>query len=119
MRWSFVDVMLRNTSGIVGEIDEEDVYIWTHKKLDIGYNGKHIVEVNLTSESKVKLQSDVQLTFTYEVFSVCAQLWCYCICIGNNSVSVCVCLFSLFVSWITWNDAISVESWKAVPLCKE
>ena len=66
--------MLRNTSGIVGEIDEEDVYIWTHKKLDIGYNGKHIVEVNLTSESKVKLQSDVQLTFTYEVFSVCAQL---------------------------------------------
>jgi len=97
MWWSFVDVMLRNTSGIVGEIDGEDVYIWTHKKLDIGYNGKHIVEVNLTSESKVKLQSDVQLKFTYEVCSMCAQLWCYCICIGNNSVSVCVCVSVLSV----------------------
>jgi len=57
--------------GIVGEIDGEDVHIWTHKKLDIGYNGKHIVDVNLTSESKVKLQPNVQLKFTYEVFSVC------------------------------------------------
>jgi len=55
------------SAGIVGEIDGDDVYIWTHKKLDIGYNGKHIVDVNLTSESKVKLQANIQLKFTYEV----------------------------------------------------
>lgn len=52
--------------GIVGEADGEDVYIWTHKKFDIGFNGKHIVDVNLTSETKVKLQPNVQLKFTYE-----------------------------------------------------
>jgi len=73
-----VSVMCCNTVGIVGEIDGEDVYIWTHKKLDIGYNGKHIVDVNLTSESKVKLQPNIQLKFTYEVFVryfLCVQ--CY------------------------------------------
>jgi len=63
--------MCCNIAGIVGEIDGDDVHIWTHKKLDIGYNGKHIVDVNLTSESKVKLQSNIQLKFTYEVFIFC------------------------------------------------
>jgi transmembrane 9 superfamily member 3 len=55
--------------GIVGEVDEEDVYIWTHKKFDIGYNKKHIVDVNLTSEDKVKLQPKLKIPFTYEVTS--------------------------------------------------
>ncbi|XP_075250848.1 transmembrane 9 superfamily member 3-like [Convolutriloba macropyga] len=56
--------------GIVGEVDDSDKttkYIWTHKKLDIGYNGKQIVDVNLTSENKVKLEADSQIEFTYEV----------------------------------------------------
>ncbi|XP_014788958.1 transmembrane 9 superfamily member 3 [Octopus bimaculoides] len=55
--------------GIVGEIGEggETYYIWTHKKFDIGYNGKQIVDVNLTSESKVKLEPKIKLTFTYQV----------------------------------------------------
>ena len=61
------------TAGIVGEVDGEDVYIWTHKKFDIGYNGKHIVDVNLTSESKVKLQPNVQLKFTYEVLLIIVE----------------------------------------------
>ena len=60
-------VCLYCTAGIVGELDGEEVSIWTHKKFDIGYNGKHIVDVNLTSESKVKLQPNIQLKFTYEV----------------------------------------------------
>lgn len=42
-------------------------YIWTHKKLDIGHNGQYIVDVNLTSESKVKLKAGVKIPFTYEV----------------------------------------------------
>jgi transmembrane 9 superfamily protein 3 len=53
--------------GIVGEMDEEGYYIWTHKKFDIGYNGQQIVDVNLTSEAKVKLAPNVKIPFTYEV----------------------------------------------------
>ena len=55
--------------GIVGEIDEggEGFYIWTHKKFDIGGNGKQIVDVNLTSEAKVKLAPNLKIPFTYEV----------------------------------------------------
>lgn len=55
--------------GILGEADEEgkSIYIWTHKRFDIGYNGDHIVDINLTSESKVQLQVNTKLTFTYEI----------------------------------------------------
>lgn len=41
--------------------------IWTHKKFDIGYNGKQIVEVNLTSERKVELKLGADIGFSYEV----------------------------------------------------
>jgi transmembrane 9 superfamily protein 3 len=55
--------------GIVGENEKgsSDVYMWTHKKLDIGYNGEQIVDVNLTSEAKVKLELSTKVVFTYEV----------------------------------------------------
>ncbi|XP_077999050.1 transmembrane 9 superfamily member 3-like [Glandiceps talaboti] len=55
--------------GIVGEIDEggDGYYIWTHKKLDIGYNGDQIVDVNLTSEAKVKLAPGIKIPFSYQV----------------------------------------------------
>ena len=57
------------STGIVGEIDEggDGYYIWTHKKFDIGQNGKQIVDVNLTSESKVKLEPNIKIVFSYEV----------------------------------------------------
>lgn len=56
--------------GIVGEIGdrEDEHYIWTHKKFDIGYNGDKIVDVNLTSEAKVKLEVGMVIPFSYEVF---------------------------------------------------
>lgn len=56
-------------TGIVGEIDEASgkYYIWTHKKLEIGYNGKQIVDVNLTSDIKVELTKGVTIPFTYQV----------------------------------------------------
>jgi len=41
--------------------------MWTHKKLDIGYNQDAIVDVNLTSEAKVKLELGARVSFTYEV----------------------------------------------------
>lgn len=55
--------------GIVGEIDDkgDGFYIWTHKKFDIGYNEKQIVDVNLTSENKVKLEPGAKLAFSYEL----------------------------------------------------
>lgn len=60
--------------GVVGELENNDgiavsdsYYIWTHKKFDIGYNGKQIVDVNLTSENKVKLVQGARIPFSYEV----------------------------------------------------
>ncbi|XP_057314270.1 transmembrane 9 superfamily member 3-like [Hydractinia symbiolongicarpus] len=55
--------------GIVGEVGEhgEDLFLWTHKKFEIGYNDNMIVEVNLTSEHKVKLTKGSEIPFTYEV----------------------------------------------------
>ena len=56
--------------GIVGEVDEADksvFHIWTHRKFDIGYNGNQIVDVNITSENKVKLVVDESIDFTYQV----------------------------------------------------
>ena len=56
-------------SGIVGEIEEtgDGFYIWTHKKFDIGFTSKQIVDVNLTSEVKVKLAPGIKIPFSYEV----------------------------------------------------
>ncbi|CAB3367735.1 transmembrane 9 superfamily member 3 [Cloeon dipterum] len=57
--------------GIVGESEENggtvNHFIWTHKKFDIGYNGNKIVDVNLTSENKVRLDLNAKIPFTYEV----------------------------------------------------
>lgn len=51
----------------VGEREGNDHYIYTHKRFEIGYNGKRIVEVNLTNEKKELLANGAQITFTYEV----------------------------------------------------
>lgn len=55
--------------GIVGEADEngEDYYLWTYKKLEIGFNGNRIVDVNLTSEGKVKLVPNTKIQMSYSV----------------------------------------------------
>lgn len=51
--------------------DEEeqgkDKYIWTHKRFDIGVNGKQIVDVNLTTSRRVKLEAGAKVDFSYEV----------------------------------------------------
>lgn len=41
--------------------------MWTHKKFEIGYNGDQIVDINLTSDQKVKLAPNIKIEFTYEV----------------------------------------------------
>ena len=45
----------------------KSAYIWTHKKFEIGYHGNRIVDVNLTSESKIQIQANAKISFTYEV----------------------------------------------------
>lgn len=53
--------------GVVGDLKDNNYYIWTHKKFEIGYNGKQIIDVNLTSEDKTLLTPTAKLSFTYEV----------------------------------------------------
>ena len=62
--------MVKRFAGIVGDKEDTDpkaLYIWTHKRHDIGYNGNQIVDVNLTSEGKTKLELGAQVQFSYEV----------------------------------------------------
>ena len=35
--------------GIVGEMDDkgESLYVWTHKKFEIGFNGKQVGDVDI------------------------------------------------------------------------
>ncbi|GMT24604.1 hypothetical protein PFISCL1PPCAC_15901 [Pristionchus fissidentatus] len=57
--------------GMVGEADHKTTppsfKLYTHKKLDIGYNGKQVVDVNLTSDGKVELKRGAEIEFSYEV----------------------------------------------------
>lgn len=41
--------------------------MWTYKKLEIGFNGNRIVDVNLTSEGKVKLVPNTKIAMSYSV----------------------------------------------------
>ena len=48
-------------------VADQTYYIWTHKKFEMGYNGNQIVDVNLTSENRAKIQQGEKIPFTYEV----------------------------------------------------
>lgn len=50
-----------------GKDSKGDVYLWTHKTFEIGYNGNQIVDVNLTTKKRTKLVSGSTLRFTYQV----------------------------------------------------
>lgn len=53
--------------GKVGEKEKQQHYIYTHKKFDIGYNGKRIIDINLTNEKRELIQVGAKIKFTYEV----------------------------------------------------
>lgn len=53
--------------GKVGDKEDKKYYIYTHKRFDIGYNGKRIVDVNLTADKKELLKPGALIKFTYEV----------------------------------------------------
>ena len=56
---------------MVGDIEDDSkgisYYLWTHKKFEIGYNEDRIVDINLVSENKQKLELNANITFSYEV----------------------------------------------------
>eukprot|EP00045_Choanoeca_perplexa_P014031 m.162818 g.162818 ORF g.162818 m.162818 type:complete len:587 (+) comp16541_c0_seq1:165-1925(+) len=49
------------------EKPSDDMYLWTHKKFDIGYNGNRIVDVNVTTGKRTLIKPGITLHFTYEV----------------------------------------------------
>ncbi|KAG5677592.1 hypothetical protein PVAND_007340 [Polypedilum vanderplanki] len=53
--------------GAVGKEREKKYYIYTHKRFDIGYNGKQIIDVNLTNEHEQLLHVGAKISFTYEI----------------------------------------------------
>ncbi|KAL5291899.1 TM9SF3 family protein [Megaselia abdita] len=55
--------------GKVGEKNPSDnkLYISTHKKFEIGYNGKQIVDIILTTDEKKVLGVGEKIEFSYEV----------------------------------------------------
>jgi transmembrane 9 superfamily protein 3 len=53
--------------GMVGEGQRDSPYVFTHTRLDIGYNGDRVIEVNLTSQNPETPRSDTPTEFTYEV----------------------------------------------------
>jgi transmembrane 9 superfamily protein 3 len=55
--------------GTIGEVEEstKSYFLYTHRRLEIGFNGNRIVDVNLTNEGKVKLERGAQIPFTFEV----------------------------------------------------
>lgn len=54
--------------GKVGEKEDKKYYIYTHKRFDIGYNNKRIVDVNIqTADKKELLVPGAKIKFTYEV----------------------------------------------------
>ncbi|KJH44835.1 endomembrane protein 70 [Dictyocaulus viviparus] len=59
------------TVGMIGEVDDSvspTAYkLYTHKKLDIGYNDKQVVDVNLTSSGHVDIHPGLEIEFSYEV----------------------------------------------------
>eukprot|EP01100_Stratorugosa_tubuloviscum_P003354 TRINITY_DN180_c3_g1_i1.p1 TRINITY_DN180_c3_g1~~TRINITY_DN180_c3_g1_i1.p1 ORF type:complete len:582 (+),score=176.99 TRINITY_DN180_c3_g1_i1:78-1823(+) len=59
--------------GMVGEVldgeplNNDKLYIYTHTKFSISLNGPNIIEVNLTSDNPVLIDSSSKITFTYSV----------------------------------------------------
>lgn len=53
--------------GKVGERYENENFIYTHKKFEIGYNGNNIVDVKLTTENKQLLVPGAKIKFSYDV----------------------------------------------------
>ncbi|KAL5250004.1 hypothetical protein ACHWQZ_G015923 [Mnemiopsis leidyi] len=53
--------------AIVGEQNEKEFTVWTHRKIEIGYNEDRIVDVSVTTEKKTQIAEGAVLEMSYEV----------------------------------------------------
>lgn len=55
--------------GMVGltDFDTGKYHLYTHSKFEIGYNGKQIVDINLTMGMSTELKAGARIMFSYEV----------------------------------------------------
>ena len=53
--------------AVVGEVNEDEYTVWTHRKIEISYNGNRIVGVTVTTEKKVPITPATTLELSYEV----------------------------------------------------
>ncbi len=53
--------------GMVGEGQHSTPSVYTHFKIDVGYNGDRVIEVNLTAQNPLPIRADTAVEFTYEV----------------------------------------------------
>lgn len=59
--WGFVGPPPEQTN------DDTNVYLYTHKSLDIAYNGDRIIHINLTSENPQPISPGAAMEFTYSI----------------------------------------------------
>uniref|UniRef100_A0A7S0MQZ3 Transmembrane 9 superfamily member n=1 Tax=Pyramimonas obovata TaxID=1411642 RepID=A0A7S0MQZ3_9CHLO len=62
--WGFVGEFV---SGDKKTNTEDQVFIYTHRRIEINYNGEQVIQVNLTSENPQALVPGAQLEFVYSV----------------------------------------------------
>lgn len=53
--------------GRVGEREDDKFFVYAHQKFEIGYNGDHIVDINLSTEKKHLVLPGAKIPLTYEV----------------------------------------------------
>lgn len=63
--WGFVGEFVTPEKGEKGA--EDQVFIYTHRKFDINYDGEQVIQVNLTSENPVPLVAGSTVDFVYTV----------------------------------------------------
>lgn len=73
--------------------------IFTHKKFEIGYNGNQIVDVNLTSDGRVKIQPGTKLSFSYEVSLRCFSFFLFFIFIFYYYLCLTIVIIIIIITY--------------------
>mmetsp|Transcript_40855 Transcript_40855/g.49586 ORF Transcript_40855/g.49586 Transcript_40855/m.49586 type:complete len:601 (-) Transcript_40855:774-2576(-) len=65
--WGFVGEFVVPEKNEAKDVPNDKVFVYTHRRFDIAYNGEQIIQVNLTSENPVALTEGTALEFVYSV----------------------------------------------------
>ena len=70
--WALVGDFGDGHNDDVQHKNTDDAFIYTHRRIEIAYNGDQIVEFNVTAGKRAKLEEGATIHFTYEVlFLLC------------------------------------------------